>query len=337
MKVKRFLYLGYYLRELDWAKFNRFLNYASKQTKKSKSSILTDVFISVLKYNIAPIDYFLFRFYILSDQERSTYAGTGYMYEYQLIMNPKAVRSVLENKIEFLNHYKDFINHDHLTLQGLQNNPILGKQILSNNSGKVVLKSSSGQCGQGVEVKYCKDLTLKTLEDNLKEMNNDLVEEYIIQHDRLMQLSPSGLNTIRVITQLRKDNNVEILAARLRISVNSTVDNLAAGNLAAPIHIETGEVNGPGVYSDITKEDAISHPVTGVPIKGFQIPFWPETLEMVTKAAQISIGNRSIGWDVAITNNGPELIEGNHNWCKLLWQLPAKKGLKSELERFINS
>lgn len=335
MKVKRLLYLGYYLKELDWAKFNKFLNFVSKQHHKSRLSIITDVLTSVLKYNIAPIDYFLFRFYALSGQERSTYAGTGYLYEYQLIMNPKAARSVLENKIEFLIHYKDFIQHDHVTLQGLRSNPTFAKRILSNNSGKIVLKSSSGQCGHGVEVKNCKDFTSKTLEDRLKEMNNDLVEEYIIQHSSLMQLSPSGLNTIRIITQLSKDNNIEILGARLRISVNSPVDNLAAGNLAAPISIETGKVNGPAVYSDITKEEVTSHPVTGVPILGFQIPFWEETLEMVKNAALISKGNKSIGWDVAITNNGPELIEGNHNWCKLLWQLPAKKGLKAELEKFI--
>jgi len=25
-------------------------------------------------------------------------------------------------------------------------------------------------------------------------------------------------------------------------------------------------------------------------------------------------------------------IEGNHDWCKLVWQLPVNKGLKSMLE-----
>ena len=38
-----------------------------------------------------------------------------------------------------------------------------------------------------------------------------------------------------------------------------------------------------------------------------------------------------LGWDVSITNDGPELLERNHDWCKLLWQLPVKKGLKQEL------
>ena len=52
------------------------------------------------------------------------------------------------------------------------------------------------------------------------------------------------------------------------------------------------------------------------------------------KAASEMPENSSVGWDIAITENGPELIEGNHNWCKLLWQLPVKKGLKHVLDKY---
>jgi len=82
------------------------------------------------------------------------------------------------------------------------------------------------------------------------------------------------------------------------------------------------------IPSDISKSDSEIHPVTGVRINGFVVPFWKETIEMITKAALLDARNRSVGWDIAITSQGPELIEGNHNWCKLLWQLPEKKGLK---------
>ena len=149
----------------------------------------------------------------------------------------------------------------------------------------------------------------------------------------MQQLSPSGLNTIRIITQLDQEDEVEILGARLRITINSSVDNLAAGNIAAPIDEHTGIVKGPGVYSDITKEDEYNHPITGIKIVGFQVPFWKESLQMVKDAALLHPQNRSIGWDVAITDEGPELIEANHDWCKLLWQLPVRKGLKPLLDK----
>jgi hypothetical protein len=117
--------------------------------------------------------------------------------------------------------------------------------------------------------------------------------------------------------------------------VNSTVDNMAAGNMAAPVDEVTGIVTGPAVYSDITRADEIVHSVTGVAISGFQIPFWKETIEMIKIAAKLHPQNRSVGWDIAMTKKGPDLIEGNHDWCKLLWQLPVKHGLKPVLERHL--
>jgi hypothetical protein len=160
----------------------------------------------------------------------------------------------------------------------------------------------------------------------------DLVEAYVQQHPALMRLSPSAVNTVRIFTQLTERGEVELLGCRQRISVNSPVDNMAAGNLAAPIDPATGIITGPGVYSDITKPPAAVHPVTGVPIVGFQLPCWPETLELVRRAALLHPQNRSIGWDVVVTAQGPGLIEGNHDWCKLLWQLPVQRGLKGMLE-----
>jgi hypothetical protein len=121
----------------------------------------------------------------------------------------------------------------------------------------------------------------------------------------------------------------------LRVSVNKHVDNLASGNIAAAIDIDTGRVIGPGIYSDITKHDVLIHPVSGIDILGFEIPIWEECLKMVKSAALHRSENRSIGWDVVITEKGPELLEGNHNWCKILWQLPVNKGLKHVLVRYL--
>ena len=68
---------------------------------------------------------------------------------------------------------------------------------------------------------------------------------------------------------------------------------------------------------------------------GFKIPYWDEILVLTEKAALKNISNKSIGWDIAITEKGPFLLEGNHNWCKLLWQLPLKKGMKHKLTEFL--
>lgn len=332
--IKRTFYLLYYLRESDFSLLRSFLKYASGVSRKSRLQIAFDAILSVYRYNVSLKDYFCFRFFEKRHTERLKWAGTGFMYEYQLIMNPKSTRSLLENKINFLNHFKPFVSRSYCTADQIINDKDLAVKMLSASSGLLVLKGATGQIGAEVEVVNCSDFSPDTLLRYMKKRKLDLVEEYVIQHPELMRMSPSGLNTIRIFTQL-SGNKVEILGARLRITINSRVDNMAAGNPAAPVEIESGLVYGPAVFSNITKPEIEVHPLTGERITGFIVPHWTRVIDMVSNAALHHHENRSVGWDIAVTADGPELIEGNHNWCKLLWQLPVKQGLKAELEKYL--
>lgn len=334
--MKRIIYLFYYFKETDWKKLKKFRKYNQTYHKTSSINLWFDVISSVLKYNISILDYFYFRFQNLNKTERQKWAGTGFMYEYQLIMNPISSRNVLEDKNIFLKQYSHFVKRQHASLEDIKIDEKKAAVLLSNKSGKIVVKNSKGQVGAEVEVVNCDNLKLEDLIIYMNKRKFNLVEEYVIQHSELMKLSPSGLNTVRLITQLVNED-VVIVSARLRISVNSFVDNMAAGNMAAPIDIETGIINSAAVYSDITKQNETIHPITGIKIIGFKLPFWEETIKFVKNAALHIPQNRSVGWDIAITENGPELIEGNHNWCKLLWQLPVKQGLKVGLVKYLNN
>ena len=205
-------------------------------------------------------------------------------------------------------------------------------KVLNNKSGKIVLKWMYGQCGLRIKVLPTRDLDSEGILKRLKETGNDFVEEYVVQHKDLMRLAPSGLNTLRIVTRLNSNDEVEILGTTFRISIKSSIDNWSAGNIAAPVNISTGIVDGPAFYKDITKPDEYRHPITNVEIIGFKIPYWNEALQLAKDAALFNKKNRCIGWDIAITDDGPELIEGNNNWCKVFWQLSAKKGLKSLIE-----
>lgn len=331
---RRLIYLVYYLKNSDLQQLRKFLNYSSATSGLSKFSILIDVVRSVFTYNISFKDYFCFRFYKLPKPDRDEWAGTGFMYEYQLRMNPRESRNLLEDKISFLNHYRDLIERNYLHVSGQPDEAKAVAAMLKNSSGLLVLKGSRGQIGAEVEIISCDKFTPKSLLDYMKNKKFDLVEEFVIQHSDLNDLSPSGLNTVRVITQYY-EGQIIVLGARLRISVNSPVDNMAAGNIAAPVDTDTGVVTGPGVFSDITKAPLASHPITGKLIQGFQVPHWQKVIELAVAAAKRANSNRSVGWDIAVTCTGPELIEGNHNWCKLLWQMPVNRGLKKELTKYL--
>jgi hypothetical protein len=329
--MKRIIYLGYYLKKIDKKKYLKFLNHTVQISDKSKFLLCWESVFCVFKYNISILEYFQFGFYNKSHDEREEWAGTGTMYEFQSIANPTSERNILDDKRLFYKKYKEFFSHSLFTFEELQNNEEVSKSLIQTSS-KIVLKEASGNCGSGVVIMRTAGLTYEKLLDEMKSKKLDLLETFIDQHEDLQKLSPSAVNTIRIFTQIRRDNTFEILGCRMRISIDCEVDNLAAGNIAATIDKETGVITGLGVYSDITKLPEKIHPVTGVQIVGFQIPFWQEILKMVKKASLKHPQNRSIGWDVVVTKNGPGLIEGNHDWCKLVWQLPVNKGLKGMLD-----
>ena len=332
MILKQIFYLGHWIIKLDRTTFSSSLNYAQKKSHKTKTAILLDIVYCVLTYKISIMEYFQFIFFLLGKEERKTYVGTPCLEEYLSKMNPKSSCSILNNKLKFLETYAPFIKRSYATLADVQaRNDSLSK-VLHNKSGKIVLKWTYGQCGLRIKVLSARDLDSEAMIKYLQETGNDFVEEFVVQNKDLMRLAPSGLNTLRIVTRLNSNDEVEILGTTLRISINASIDNWSAGNIAAPINPTTGIVDGPAFYKDITRPDEYRHPITNVEIIGFKIPYWKEALQLAKDAALFNKNNKCIGWDIAITDDGPELIEGNNNWCKVFWQLSAKKGLKSLLE-----
>ena len=49
-------------------------------------------------------------------------------------------------------------------------------------------------------------------------------------------------------------------------------------------------------------------------VRSFTIPDWPAVVELACRAHTRLPALPSIGWDLAITNHGPVIIEGNFNW-----------------------
>ena len=111
--IRRIIYLFYYFKESDIRMLRKFLQYSSVVSGRSKHAIACDAVASAIRYNISFKDYFCFRFYEPNRSDREEWAGTGFMYEFQLLMNPKGSRKLLENKILFLNHYKDLIKRSY--------------------------------------------------------------------------------------------------------------------------------------------------------------------------------------------------------------------------------
>jgi len=147
-----------------------------------------------------------------------------------------------------------------------------------------------------------------------------------------------GLSTIRVVT-VRKEGQIEVIAGAVRIVVGeSDVDSFqhgASGNLAAGVDVETGKmITSIGSKSKTwpVMKDVPVHPRSGALIIGVQLPYWPQVLELVKRAHATITGLHTVGWDVAILETGPVIVEANWRYDMDLLQVAYKKGFKPVIE-----
>ena len=189
------------------------------------------------------------------------------------------------------------------------------KQCTVSNS--LFIKPLSGLGGAGTY-----KITLQSLENNALvnklfhdfQKNNFIIQETVVQHEIMNQLNSSSLNTVRIISYKNANGQVGIASTLSRMGRGGAhVDNASCGGIFVPITLATGQLdkygynfigNGGGTYT--------AHPDTGLIFEGFKMPYFQESLELVCKAASF-FKNKIIGWDVAVTVNGPILIEGNYN------------------------
>jgi putative hexapeptide transferase family protein len=265
-------------------------------------------------------------------KERREYASMGFMYEFQKKNNPPQKRVILSDKIKFFDAYKEFLGRSWM-------NPLLGsvKDIAAFIAGKekIVLKGSTGGGGKNVKILRIAGNTPEKILQLAQELHFDILEEFVYQHDDLQRLAPNSLNTVRFITQLDQDGGVDIIGASLRMGIYKNTDNLSSGGITAKINVETGVIESDGVSFDITLPDYKVHPVSNMKIQGFRVPYWKEVRQLCVNATSKYGDNKSIGWDVAIKQDGPILIEGNHDWGARVWQMPAGTGLKKILSKYI--
>ena len=87
------------------------------------------------------------------------------------------------------------------------------------------------------------------------------------------------------------------------------MDTLSSGSIGCPVDLGTGEL-GSG-YTMISSSPLAKHPDTGAPFNAFQLPHWEATLDLATRAHRIFAGLAFVGWDIALTDDGPVIVEGN--------------------------
>lgn len=85
----------------------------------------------------------------------------------------------------------------------------------------------------------------------------------------------------------------------------------------------------------ITGENCLYYPGTGTKLIGFEVPNWKGLVDYIYKATQVFPTARMIAWDVAVLEDGFEMIEGNYNGDPGFMQTPSNTGKKREILKYI--
>ncbi|MGD1870381.1 MAG: sugar-transfer associated ATP-grasp domain-containing protein [Neomegalonema sp.] len=147
-------------------------------------------------------------------------------------------------------------------------------------------------------------------------------------HPDLATVSGPAVGTVRGVT-LHRGSHIDVLYALWKApALGATADNFWRGdNMIVDIDAETGRTRrcqrGTGAHA----EELQNHPGTGAAMINVQMPMWPELRQLVRASAWIFPDVPLLGWDVAITPDGPMIIEGNTSPHHMLHQMAARRGL----------
>lgn len=234
-------------------------------------------------------------------------------------MNPASVQAVLTDKILFA---------ETLESRGLGafTPRTLGTAVRGSWSARpgvgaavrCILKPALGSGGEGIRTF---DTVGQAAEFATTDRSRDfLVQELVHQHADEDAFWPGSLNTIRVLAIRTVDGRTVTPAPVQRIgrAGSGAVDNYMVGGLVAAVDVDTGVIGPAQVRLQRPGRRLLTHhPDTRHPVAGQVVPEWPALLELVHRLMSVFPDAVHIGWDMAVSRDGPVVVEGNARFVGL--------------------
>lgn len=198
------------------------------------------------------------------------------------------------------------------------------------NETDYFIKDVDGECASFV--KHIAEYSdLKNVLEKIK-TGFYILQRSVHQSEKMNEINPKSINTLRIVT-VNSKGKINVLSSLLRVGTSETgnVDNWAAGGLAIGIE-DNGFLKKYGFYKPGHGLKIAVHPDSHVIFEKYKVPMLKDAYEMAIKAHKFFYNVGAIGWDVAITEDGPVFIEGNDNFEITLMQAcdrPLKKEWKN--------
>ena len=288
--------------------------------------------LGCMRHGFGHLDYLTFGFAQNHGENRKTFMTMGDNIRLSKQLNDRSYSRLFLDKSEFNRAFQAFLGREYMVLtegperflQFLQTHPVIFAKAPVSFGGQAVRRIDTSDA-QTDPTRLYQDLLRNGLV---------LIEQPIVQHAQMQRLCNACVNTLRVVTIVDDHGDPHVVYTILRVgSGDRATDNVSSGGMYTMPNAH-GEIVFP-MFCDQSARYYTQHPKTGFSFSGFQIPFYAQALELCRQASLVETHIRYIGWDVAITQHGPVLIEGNplpgYDMCQNYRFHADGKGMKKEL------
>lgn len=301
----------------------------AKQTKRVSKAplpiIIADMLWCSVRYEMGFRDYSVWDIRLLNAKERRTWMTHPKSFRLSKTLNGVESRVVMEDKRQFNTDFADVMGREWIDAETVTAAEL---QAFVIKHGAVMAKPADGFGGHGLSRYEASDASdAEAFRAQLIERKQTLVEQFLVQHDEMARLYPGSVNTVRLITYLDKQGQFHVIAGVLRVGNGGVIDNFAGGGMFTML-----DDDGVALYGAVDKHSNSYdiHPATGVAIKGFEVPMYAEMLSLVEKLSHRLPHTPYVGWDVALTAEGPAILEANHN-SSVFQMKPSVSGVRTGL------
>lgn len=278
-----------------------------------------------------------FRSYLLFLDERwgevNRFAFDQYEAQYELVRKSyKEENQVLRNKLSFFKYWQ---NQSILTPEviGAFENGVMfypENEHFQIPEEDIFVKDITGKSGQGVKKfyyergqysdnkgkTYSKEDIYNFLTGYSKKVRGTVVQKVEKNHASWLPYTSGSLATCRIVTaRMPSGNSIKPLFCILRMPAGKLdADNFALGGIASAIDLKTGVLNRALAVKPINGQFLFDkHPDTNQPITGSGLPRFNDVADYAIHVhSKFKI--MFLGWDIALTEKGPCVIEGNIGW-----------------------
>jgi hypothetical protein len=194
------------------------------------------------------------------------------------------------------------------------------KILLTSGAEKLFIKPSFGLGGNGITV-YRKDPQGFFVNESNEQVTamyihrtigkgKYVIQEGLLQHPELSGIYPHSVNTFRIISEYT-DGQPWALHALLRMGRGGNqIDNASAGGLYLKVDLKTGSLSNYAYTHNRIR--FFEHPDTGFTFRNARLESWQAIKSFVMREIVKFREIRYLGWDIAMTVNGPVVIELNN-------------------------